>query len=97
MATELVKRGAYISFSGSITRPTATQAGPAIRAVPADRILIETDSPYLSPEPMRGKRNQPKYVRYVIEKMAELKNISPEEMANINIENAKALFGVLGE
>jgi len=96
-ALEMVKMGLHISFTGSVTFKNAKKVQEAFMALPLDRLMAETDSPYLSPEPMRGKRNQPKYVGYVIEKMAALKNISPDEMADINIENAKKLFGVLGE
>jgi len=95
-ALECVKLGLYISFTGTLTFPNAKNVRDAFMAVPLERIMAETDCPYLSPVPKRGKRNEPKYVRYVLEKMAELKDIPFEEMANINSKNAKTLFGVLG-
>lgn len=94
-AIELVKLGLYISFTGTLTFDNARKVREAFMAVPDDCIMAETDCPYLSPVPVRGKRNEPKHVKYVIEKMAELKNISLEKMADINIQNAKNLFGVL--
>ena len=59
-----------------------------------DRILVETDAPYMSPVPMRGKRNQSDYIEYVIEKIAEVKGITPEEVSKITIDNAKKLFNI---
>lgn len=75
IATELVKRGGYISFSGSITRPNARKAGPAIRAVPDDRILIETDAPDILPTSAAGPLNEPANIRFVLEKAAELRGV----------------------
>lgn len=95
-ALETIKLGLHVSFTGTLTFEGARKVQEAFLALPLTRIMAETDSPYLAPVPVRGKRNEPKYVRYVIEKMAELKNIQAEEMADINIENAKNLFGVLG-
>ena len=93
-ALEFLKLGLYISFTGTLTFDNARNVREAFLAVPPDRVMAETDCPYLAPVPMRGKRNEPKFVRYVIEKMAELRNIAPEEMAALNIENAKQLFGI---
>ena len=78
MAKELVKRGWYISFSGVITFKNASKILEAVKAVPLDRIMIETDAPYLAPVPHRGKRNDSRELRYVVEKIAEIKGVSPE-------------------
>lgn len=92
IATELVKRGAYISFSGSITRPNAKKAGPAIRAVPSDRILIETDAPDILPTLATGPLNEPANIRLVLEKAAELCGISEAELAELTVQNAENFF-----
>ncbi|SUC47508.1 Uncharacterized deoxyribonuclease YcfH [Providencia stuartii] len=91
-AMELLDLGMYISFSGIVTFRNAEQIREAARVVPLDRILVETDSPYLAPVPHRGKENQPAYVRDVAEYMAVLKGVSPEEMARITTENFNRLF-----
>ena len=101
VATELVKRGAYISFSGSITRPNARKAGPAIRAVPADRILIETDAPDILPHNVDAASsrvvenpllNEPANLRYVLTKAAELRGMTEEALAEITFRNAERFF-----
>ncbi|MDF7800180.1 TatD family hydrolase [Pontiellaceae bacterium B1224] len=92
IATELVKRGGYISFSGSITRPNARKAGPAIRAVPDDRILIETDAPDILPTTADGPLNEPANVKLVLEKAAEFKGCSQEELADLTFRNAERFF-----
>ena len=90
---EGLKLGFYISFSGNITFKNAKSAG-CIQIVPMDRILIETDSPYLTPEPHRGETNTSKNVKYVATKIAEVKGISLEEVAKITKDNAKRIFGI---
>ena len=82
----------FISFSGIITFKNAAELVEVARYVPLDKILIETDSPYLAPVPFRGKQNEPRYVKYVAEKIAEIKKISVEEVANITCDNFKKLF-----
>ena len=82
----------YISFSGIVTYKNAVELQEVAKKVPADRILIETDSPWLAPVPKRGKLNHPANVKYVAEKMAELRNCSYEEIANISTNNFKTLF-----
>lgn len=67
------------------------------KLVPLDRVLIETDAPYLSPQPYRGKRNEPSYVRYVAEELATLRGMSFEEIAKITTDNANQLFGITKE
>ena len=85
--------GFYLGFDGPITFKNARRAPDVIRMCPLDRLLVETDSPYMTPVPYRGHRNEPAYVRYVVEEMARIKEISPEEMARITTENARRLFG----
>lgn len=82
----------YISFSGIITFKNAKELLEVVRYVPLDKILIETDAPYLAPVPFRGKQNEPKYVKYVAEKIAEIKNISVEAVAHQTSENFRSLF-----
>ncbi|MDP1574387.1 MAG: TatD family hydrolase [Coxiellaceae bacterium] len=83
-----------ISFSGIITFKNAKELVDVAKYVPLEKILIETDSPYLAPIPFRGKQNEPKYVKFVAEKIAEIKNISVEEVARITSENFYRLFGL---
>ena len=84
--------GLYISFSGSVTFKNARNLQEAARYVPMDRLLIETDSPYLAPVPMRGKRNEPAYVRYVAEKVADLRGLDVNELADQAARNTQRLF-----
>jgi len=84
--------GFYISFSGIVTFKNATQLKDVAQRVPMDRILIETDSPYLAPVPYRGKLNQPAYVKHVAEEVARLRGISLEEVASRTTENFERLF-----
>ncbi|MDF7806876.1 TatD family hydrolase [Pontiellaceae bacterium B12219] len=93
IATELVKRGGYISFSGSITRPNARKAGPAVRVVPDERILIETDAPDILPTTAAGPLNEPANVKLVLEKAAEFRGISEEALAELTFTNAERFFG----
>jgi TatD DNase family protein len=93
VATELVKRGGYISFSGSITRTNNKKAGPAIRAVPDDRILIETDAPDILPAAASGPFNEPAHLRLVLSKAAELRGVPASDLAALTFENAAALLG----
>ncbi|NLY76766.1 MAG: TatD family hydrolase [Tissierellia bacterium] len=94
MAEEYIKLGFYISLAGPVTFKNAKVPKEVAKAVPLDKLLIETDSPYMTPEPYRGKRNEPKYVRYVAETIAELRGISLEELAEKTSENAKKLFKI---
>lgn len=93
-ALELVELGFYISFAGVVTFKNSRRAVEAVSAVPVDRILIETDSPYLSPEPFRGKRNEPRNVVYTARKIAEIKDMPFERVADITFNNAVKLFGI---
>ncbi|WP_027415757.1 TatD family hydrolase [Aneurinibacillus terranovensis] len=94
MATECINMNFYISLGGPVTFKNAKKPKEVAEHVPLDRLLIETDCPYLTPEPYRGKRNESGYVRYVAEKIAGLKNISFEKIAEITTENAKKLFQI---
>lgn len=91
---EGLKLGFYISFAGPITFKNAKNAGEAIQAVPLERILIETDSPYLAPEPKRGTRNDSRNVKYMAEKIAQVKGTTVEEIAKVTYENAKKIFEI---
>ncbi len=94
MAKELLKRGWYLGVDGPITYKNARKALEVLEICPLDRILIETDSPYLSPVPLRGKRNDSRNLRYVLDKIAEIKGIPSEEAERITWENGKRLFGI---
>lgn len=94
LVKEALKIGFYISFSGIITFKNAKNAEEIINMVPKDRILIETDSPYLSPEPVRGTRNDSRNVKYVAEKIAVLRNMPVEEVAECTYNNAKKIFNI---
>ena len=91
---EALKLGYYISFAGPVTFKNSKNADEVINQVPEDRILIETDSPYLSPEPNRGKRNDSSNVKYIAEKIAKVKGKSIEEIAKITYENACRIFEI---
>lgn len=92
MAISAIEMGFYISFSGIVTFKNALQLKDVARQVPLDRILIETDSPYLAPVPFRGKTNQPAYVKYVGQEIANLRGISFEEVAEATTANFFKLF-----
>lgn len=94
LVREGLKLGFYISFAGPITFKNSKNAEEVIKMVPNERILIETDSPYLSPEPLRGKRNDSRNVKYIAQKIAEVKEIEIEEIAKITYNNAKELFEI---
>ncbi|MBR6185804.1 MAG: TatD family hydrolase [Clostridia bacterium] len=94
IAREYVKMGFYVSFAGPLTFKKAPHLQAAAKEVPLDRLLVETDSPYLSPEPMRGRRNEPANVVYTLRKLAELWGMPPEEMAAITWENACRVYRI---
>ncbi len=93
-AREYLGMGFYISFSGTVTFANAHHLQEGARYVPLDRLLVETDSPYLAPVPMRGKRNEPAYVRYVAEKVAQLRGISLEALTAQTTANVEKLYGI---
>lgn len=84
----------HISFGGPLTFKNAKLPKEVATEVPLDRLLIETDAPFLAPHPYRGKRNEPAYVKLVAEKLAELKGVTYDEIAKITMENGKKLFGI---
>ena len=94
LVRQALELGYYISFAGSITFKNSKKAPDVISIVPMDRILIETDSPYLTPEPHRGERNDCRNVKYVAKKISEIKNIPLEEVARITYENALKIFEI---
>ncbi len=94
MAKELLKRGWYLGFDGPITYKNARKNIEALEVCPLDRFVIETDSPYLSPVPMRGKRNNSGNLKYIVEKIAEVKGITPQEAARLSMENGKRLYNI---
>ena len=94
LAKKLVSMGFYISAPGVITFKNARQLVEVVKAVPLEYLLIETDCPFLTPEPHRGKRNEPSYVRLVAEKIAQIKGISFEEAAEQTTINAENIFGL---
>ena len=96
MAEELLGRGWYLGFDGPITYKNARRAPEVAAITPLERILVETDSPYLTPVPYRGKRNDSTLLPYVVEKLAEWKGVTPAEMERITWENGKKLFGIEG-
>jgi TatD DNase family protein len=91
-AAECVRLGLHISFAGMLTYKSADTIREAAKVVPVERLLVETDSPYLAPIPHRGKRNEPSYVVHTATRLAEVKGISLEELATVTTANAMALF-----
>ena len=94
MARELVKLGWMISFTGVLTYKNARRAVEAAQAVPLERIMIETDSPYMAPVPYRGKRNHSGYVELICRRLAELKGITPDECSRITLANGRNFFHI---
>ena len=94
MARQLTNLGWYVGFTGVITFKNARRAVEAAAAVPLDRIVIETDCPYMSPEPFRGKRNDPSRVFRMAEKLAEIRGLPVEEIQKITLENGKRLYRI---
>lgn len=95
---ELIKQalglGYYISFAGPVTYKNSKNASEVIKIVPLDKMLIETDCPYLSPEPLRGTRNNSANIKYIAQKIADIKGIDIEEIARITFDNASRLFEI---
>lgn len=92
IAQECLELGFYISFGGPLTFKNAKKPKEVAAQIPLDRLLIETDSPYLTPHPFRGKRNESSYVKLVAQSLAEIKNVSFEEICQITMENGKRVF-----
>ena len=94
MTAELLRMGFYFGFDGPLTYPNSKRARRVAENLPLDRILIETDSPYLTPQAHRGQHNEPAYVRYVAEELAALRGIRAEEAVRITAENGRRLFNL---
>ena len=92
MARQLVNMGWYIGFTGVLTFKNARKAVETAESIPLDRIVLETDCPFMSPEPYRGRRNDPGYLPYMAQKLAEIRNISLEEVIEATTNNAKRLY-----
>ena len=95
LVKEALKLGFYISFAGPITFKNSKNADEIIEMVPVEKMLIETDSPYLSPEPLRGKRNDSRNVKYVAQKIADVKKMPLEKVAKITYQNTKNILAIL--
>ncbi len=93
-ARECVKAGFYLGIGGVVTFKNAVKMKEVAKDVPLEKILLETDAPYLTPVPFRGKENQPAYVKYIAEEIASLRGISVEEVAQITTENARTAFNI---
>lgn len=96
MAERALELGFYLSVAGPVTYPNAGQLREVVRALPLDRLLVETDCPFLAPPPHRGKRNEPAYVRLVAERVADLRDVPLDEVAEATTANARRLFGWTG-
>lgn len=94
MANEFLKLGYYLGFGGSSTFKNAKNVIEVIKEVPENKFLIETDAPYMTPVPFRGKRNNSMYLKYVVEKIAEIKNMTTKQIEELSENNAKMLFGI---
>ena len=91
-ADKLMKFNTYFSASGIITFKNSIDLQKTFKIIPEDKLLVETDSPFLTPVPMRGKKNEPSYIKYTLEKLAELKNLNIENLDNITTNNFNKLF-----
>ena len=94
MAKMLIRRGWYIGFGGVLTFKNARKAVEVAAQIPLERIVLETDCPYMSPEPFRGRRNDPGRLHLVAEKLAQLRGVSVAEIENITLENGKKLYRI---
>ncbi|UCE96502.1 MAG: TatD family hydrolase [Candidatus Bathyarchaeota archaeon] len=92
MAKQCLKSGSYISFAGPVTFPNAFRLQEIAKWIDLDKVLLETDSPWLAPQEVRGKRNEPAFLTFVAKKIANLKGMSIDELANVTTENANAIF-----
>jgi TatD DNase family protein len=92
MAKECIDMGFFISIPGSITFKNAERFREIVKRLPLESLLVETDAPFITPEPFRGKRNEPSYVKYTAQKVAEIKKVSFEKVAEVTTENALQIF-----
>lgn len=97
MAKEIVKIGMYIGLGGAVTFKNAVKPVEVAKFVPADRLLVETDCPYMTPVPFRGKRNDSSLIPYTAEKIAEVRGVTVQEILDLTAENARALFRIANE
>ncbi len=97
MARELIKMGFYIGFTGTMVFPKSAKLKRIVSELPMDRILIETDCPYLTPPPYRGRRNEPAYVRYVAAEIARLRGMDDAAVQQATLENGCRIFGIAGD
>lgn len=95
-AAECIELGLYISFAGMLTYKKNEELRAAAATIPADRLLVETDSPYLAPQPVRGKQNEPAYVVHTADCLAQVRNIGTRELRELTTANARRLFGLPG-
>lgn len=93
-AKEVLKLGMYIGLGGAVTFKNARKAVEVAEMLPLDRLLLETDCPYMAPVPMRGKRNNSTYISYIAEKIAEIKGLDPQTVLDVTTENTKKLFNI---
>lgn len=93
-AKECIKKGFYIALGGVVTFKNAKKVHEIAKEIPLEYLLLETDAPYLTPEPYRGKRNEPAYVKFVAEKIAQIREISIEEVAKLTTENSRKVFNI---
>ena len=94
LSHEFLKMGFYFGIGGVVTFKNSKKLKRAVASIPLEKIVLETDSPYLTPSPNRGKRNDSRYLPYVVREIARLKDISEEEVAEVTFENAKKLYGI---
>ncbi|AHF58344.1 TatD family hydrolase [Spiroplasma eriocheiris] len=94
MAQKFLDLGFYISFAGNITFKNAENLREVARLIPLNKLLVETDAPYLTPDPYRGEKNYPRFITYTVKKLAELKKIPVEEMIRVTSRNGKKVFGI---
>lgn len=93
-ARQLLAKGCYFSIAGPVTYANNKKAPAVLDVIPLDRMCVETDSPYLTPEPFRGQRNDPSFTEYTVQRIAELKNLTFDEVAEATCQTAKSLFGI---
>ena len=94
MAKEVLKLGMYIGLGGAVTFKNAVKPVEVAEMIPLDRLLLETDCPYMAPVPMRGKRNNSAYIEFVAEKIASVRGISAQELLDITADNTRKLFDI---
>jgi len=95
MARQLVELGWYIGFTGVLTFKNARKAIETAASIPLERIVLETDCPYMAPEPFRGRRNDPGYLYRMAEKLAQIRGVTVEEIHRVTVENGKRLYGII--